>query len=123
MNLPAIKLIIAGSREFDDYPRVEYETRYFLNDYANNQISIISGTARGADRLGIRLAQEYGLGLIEMPAEWDIYGRSAGYIRNEKMAQIATHALIFWNQKSRGSRHMIEMAKKYKLDLKVVHFK
>jgi len=54
------------------------------------------------------------------PAEWHIHGKSAGYKRNEVMAQVATHCIIFWNGLSPGSRHMKDIAVKKKLVVEVV---
>lgn len=82
--------------------------------------TIISGTARGADQLGERLAREHNFPLILMPADWDTFGRRAGVVRNEEMAKIATHCIVFWDGESPGTKHMISMCKKYKLTHTVV---
>jgi predicted Rossmann fold nucleotide-binding protein DprA/Smf involved in DNA uptake len=114
-----MKLIIAGGREFNDYQLMKESFDKYIN---SNNVTIISGTARGADRLGEVLAQEYGLELIRMPANWNEYGKRAGYIRNESMANVATHALIFWDGQSNGTRHMINLAKQYDLTVYVVPY-
>ena len=114
-----MKLIIAGGREFNDYQLMKESFDRLIQA---EDITIISGTARGADRLGEVLAQEYGLELIRMPANWDKYGKSAGYRRNEAMAKVATHALIFWDGKSKGTNHMINLAKQYELTTHVVSY-
>ena len=80
------------------------------------------GTARGADRLGEKYAQDRNLSLKKFPADWNKYGRGAGYRRNEQMAEYATHAVVFWDGRSKGSEHMIRIAKEQKLNLRVVHF-
>ena len=49
------------------------------------------------------------------------YGKSAGPIRNARMAAIATHAIVFWDGVSRGSLSMINEAKSKKLYLKVIY--
>lgn len=46
------------------------------------------------------------------PANWDKYGKSAGYIRNEEMAKVADSLLAIWDGKSRGTKHMIDIATK-----------
>lgn len=115
------KLIIAGSRTFDDYGRLDYEVKHFIvNEIKSKNISIISGTANGADRLGERFAEKYKLNLIKMPANWNEYGKRAGHIRNEEMAKIATHCIVFIKDNSKGSLNMIENCKKYNLTYKVV---
>lgn len=46
------KVIVAGSRNFNDYPLLRQWCDYMLQNFHPSEISIISGTARGADRLG-----------------------------------------------------------------------
>ena len=58
-----------------------------------------------------------------MPADWNKYGKRAGYLRNADMAKEA-HALIaFWDGKSKGTNHMIQLAKQNYLTIKVVLYK
>lgn len=57
-----------------------------------------------------------------MPADWNKYGKSAGYKRNEQMAIYADACLAFWDGKSKGTKHMIGLAKRHNLRLKVVLF-
>ena len=82
--------------------------------------------ARGADQLGERLAEEYNLNLLRMPANWDLYGKRAGYLRNSDMAMYAAKEngvlVTFWDGKSRGTKHMIDLAHKHELAVHVVNF-
>lgn len=111
------KLIIAGSRDFNDYQLLK-------NSLKKKNIScIISGMARGADSLGVRYAKEHNIPLVEVPAKWDLYGKSAGYKRNLEMAEMATACICFWDGQSKGTAHMIDIAKKKNLLLKVVRYK
>lgn len=114
-----VKLIIAGGRDFTDYIQVFNSAKEFVGPA---ELTIISGMARGADMLGVRLAQDYGLDLIEMPANWDSHGRSAGYIRNAAMAREATHLLAFWDGSSRGTANMIQVGKAKGLTVKVIKY-
>lgn len=111
----AYNVIIAGGRDFENY---EYMCEK-LNDlfYNSNKfktewrpIKIISGMAKGADTLAIRYADENKLIKILFPANWKSYPRIAGFLRNEDMLSIATHLIAFWNGKSSGTKHMIEIA-------------
>lgn len=115
-----IKLIVAGSRGFDNYDFMCYYLDKCLQNLDLSQVTIISGGARGADELGERYARERGLNVLVMPAEWNKYGRGAGYIRNEEMAKIATHCVVFWDGQSRGAEHMIKTARKYALHLRYI---
>ena len=77
--------------------------------------SVVSGCARGADQLGERWAQQEGLEVTRFPAEWDRDGRAAGYMRNERMAREADALIAVWDGRSRGTGHMISMAKRWGL--------
>lgn len=61
--------------------------------------------------MGERYAKERGYAVSEHPADWDRYGKSAGYIRNKEMAEEADALMAFWDGKSRGTMHMINLAK------------
>ena len=117
-----MKLIIAGSRSFTSYELLKFEVKKFIIEQNNRPALIISGTARGADKLGERFATEYGIPIDRWPAKWEELGIRAGLIRNEEMAQIATHCIVFWDGKSRGTKNMIDVAIKYNLTVKIVHF-
>jgi len=114
------KVIIAGGREFDNYETLSSVCDEFLKD--KKDVQIISGTARGADSLGEKYAIERRYSLVKVPAKWDKYGKSAGYKRNEEMAQMADCLIAFWDGKSKGTGHMIKLSKKYNLKTKVVNY-
>lgn len=116
------KLIIAGSREFNDYKLLETEVHKFLSGKTIGETEIVSGTARGADKLGERLAAEYKLKLAKFPADWDTFGKSAGYRRNAEMAKYANGCIVFWDGVSKGTKHMIDLAEREGLDLKIVSY-
>lgn len=98
-----MKTIIAGSREFTDldYMSACIEALDFTPTV------IISGTARGADRLGEVWASKHSIPIDKFPADWNRYGNSAGFIRNQEMAAEGDVLLAFWNGKSKGTNHMI----------------
>lgn len=114
-------IIIAGCRYFNDYSKVEKEVMNYIGPFIGKiDIEIISGGATGADALGERFAKEHNLSLKIIPADWKTYGRSAGPRRNEQMARIAGTLIAFWDGKSRGTKNMIDTARKLGLRVKVV---
>lgn len=113
-------IIIAGCRDFNDYSVVEKEVMDFIGKFIG-KIEIISGGAIGADALGERFAKEHNLSLKVVPADWKTYGRSAGPRRNEQMARMAGTLIAFWDGKSRGTKNMIDTAKKLGMRVKVVN--
>ena len=85
-------------------------------------VVIISGFAIGADKLGERYAKERNLELIRMPAKWNKFDKMAGYIRNVEMAKVANACVVFWDGSSKGSKHMIDTAERYNLELRVIKY-
>lgn len=122
MNNPNFKVIIAGTRDFSDYGLLSQKCDAILSTKKmDNNIIVVSGTARGADRLGERYARERGYRIERYPADWDRDGNSAGPIRNAKMADNA-HALIaFWDGQSRGTKNMIDTARAKGLAVRVIN--
>lgn len=107
------KLIIAGTRTFDDYELLRRHTDYLLSNI-KDEIEIVSGHARGADSLGERYAKERGFQLKLFPADWERYGKTAGFRRNTQMAQYADALLVFYDGVSHGTAHMIRTMKETK---------
>ena len=109
------RVIIAGGRDFTDYQLLRQKCDKILGEKSKtSQIVIVSGTARGADRLGERYARERGFQVERYPADWDADGKSAGPIRNAKMAENADALIAFWNGevKHSGTYNMIDTAMK-----------
>lgn len=119
-----IKVIIAGTRDFNDYDFLKKNVDYFLQGINpnNEEIEIVSGNARGADKLGERYAKEHNLPVKLFPANWDKYGKRAGYLRNQEMANYSDVLIAFWDEKSKGTKHMIDIAKKQGLTVIVVGY-
>lgn len=119
-----IKVIIAGTRDFNDYAFLKKNVDYFLQGINpnNEEIEIVSGNARGADKLGERYAKENNLPVKLFPANWDKYGKRAGYLRNQEMANYSDMLIAFWDEKSKGTKHMIDIAKKQDLTVIVVGY-
>lgn len=116
------KVIIAGSRGFDNYELLKKRMDKLLQKKKPEDIEIVSGTAKGADSLGERYAKERGYTLKRLPAEWDKYGKRAGYIRNYEMAVYADACVVFWDEESNGTRNMIYSAKVRKIQLRAFDF-
>ena len=116
-----MKIIIAGSRNITDYELVK---RAILDsgftDLPNQSTEIVSGMARGVDMLAVRYAREYNLSLYEFPADWNKYGRAAGMIRNDDMAQFADALIAIWDGCSVGTKGMIDIARSRRLKIFVV---
>ena len=87
-----------------------------------HNVIIVSGHAPGADSLGEKFAADHNLKCELHPADWKRHGRAAGPIRNEEMAEVSDALIAFWDGKSRGTRSMIEIARRKGLQVAVVRY-
>lgn len=152
--MKGLRIIIAGGRDFDNYPLLRAESLRVIAEKAQSigvnkipkeQITIISGKAKGADTKGEEFAKEFSLNLKEYPAEWNNldlepcrvaenergqYNALAGLARNVKMAEYACSDLenfipiliAFWDGKSKGTKHMIDTAKNKNMEVNIVQY-
>ena len=110
------RIIVCGTRHWTNRERIA--DRLFDCPVTS---TIVHGAARGADKIAGQEAQKLGLLIEEHPADWDRYGKSAGYRRNELMAQLGADLCIaFWDGSSLGTQHMIDLAKKYGIPVEIV---
>ena len=133
-----VRIVIAGSRFFNDYKTLEEvvirklfelnktypeyniltvrrsEKSYKINP---ENIEIISGMASGADSLAVKFANNYGLKLVEFPAEWkNLNAVPCKIMENSHGRYNATSddafgvLILFWDGKSKGSKNMKNQA-------------
>lgn len=72
--------------------------------------SIVSGGARGVDSWASEAAVDLGLRLTEHNADWDRYGRSAGFRRNQMIVDSSDLLIAFWDFNSKGTRDTVVKA-------------
>ena len=87
-----------------------------------NISTIIEGEARGADTLARRYGERHGINIEKYPADWELYGRRAGPIRNGRMLKEGTPELVvaFLAKDSRGTQNMIDQSRKAGIEVHVV---
>jgi hypothetical protein len=113
-----MRLIIAGSRNAT-YRAVFMAFSAWVETHGAPS-AVLCGGARGADRYGQMLAGNYGYPIEMFLPDWDNYGKRAGFLRNQQMAKYADALLAIWDGESKGTRHMIDIAKKQGLEVEVV---
>lgn len=111
------RVIVAGGRDFTDYPTLRDMLDKVLVNLDN--VVIVSGSAHGADRLGEQYAKQRGLKLVMFPADWESNGKAAGPIRNRMMAEYSDYLVAFWDGKSKGTKNMIDTAREEGLQVRV----
>lgn len=105
--------IVCGGRTFKDIAVV----RQAIADEAPNLI--IEGGAKGADSLARLVAIEQGIQIIEIPANWEKWGRSAGPQRNNLMITVAqiiareydSEIVVIAMPGGTGTNHMVTAAR------------
>lgn len=119
-----VRVIIAGGRDFNDLNLMSEKCDYYLSDAIQKgyTIEIVSGTAKGADKLGEQYAKSKGYRIAYFPADWNQYGKRAGYLRNQQMANFADALIAFWDHSSKGTKHMIDIAKAKKMPVRIVKY-
>jgi len=105
-----MRVIIAGSRGITQPSLVLFAVRKAEIKYGITITEVVSGHARGVDRLGERYAAERGIRIRVFEAQWKRFGRSAGHIRNRAMAEYADALIALWDGVSRGTSDMISRA-------------
>ncbi len=118
------RVVIAGCRNYNNYDEAkEYIDFCIQNLRKEHTLIFLSGGCKGADNLGERYAKENGFKIEYYPAHWEKHGKSAGPIRNLKMAQICDFVICFWDGKSKGTKSMIEYSKRFNKQCKVYYIK
>ena len=113
-------VIIAGGRNFDDYLALKKYCDHLLQN--KSEVIIISGKANGADKLSEQYAKEKNFPIAEFPANWNAYGKAAGFKRNKEMGIYADALIAFWDCKSKGTKHMIDTAKFKDIPTKIFYY-
>jgi hypothetical protein len=111
-----VKLAVIGSRDFTNYVLLKAE----LLPFKDKIQVIISGGAIGADTLAEKFADEFGIPKIIHLAEWDKYGKRAGFIRNELIINDCDAVVAFWDGESKGTKNSIDIANKQGKPVKTI---
>ncbi len=110
-----MKTIIAGSRDINDMDKL-YKALISVNWPITE---VVSGGARGVDMLGEQWAFDKGIIFTRFPANWEKFGRGAGFIRNAEMANYAEALVAIWDGCSKGTGNMIDLARAKRLKIHV----
>ena len=120
------KVIVSGGRDFENYSYLK-ESLYKILVDIKEPIVIVSGGANGADMLGERYARSKGYEIERHPAQWELFGRSAGHRRNAEMGISVKEngkgmLVAFYDMKSKGTSNMIDIAERYNIPYRVIEY-
>jgi hypothetical protein len=85
-------VLVCGGRDFVD-ERLLYrvlDRRHAMAPFSK----LVHGNARGADSMAARWATDRAVPVVGYPAQWDLYGRSAGPRRNAQMLELEKPDLV-----------------------------
>lgn len=117
-----MRVLITGSRDWDDANIIRKALIKLVTHTASEPITLISGACpTGADRMCEVIFQDIWGGTIERhPADWEKYGKRAGFVRNAEMVNLgADFCLAFIKNNSKGATMTKELAEKAGIRVKV----
>lgn len=105
---------MCGSRTAspDDYPFVKLTLDKLIAKHEGETITIVSGGAKGVDKMAENYAKERNYAILVFKADWDTFGNAAGYMRNVGIVNASDEVAAFWDMKSPGTKHTIDITKK-----------
>lgn len=120
------RIIIAGSKAFNDYDLFKKTIEGFVKDFDKEDVEIISDSVDGADALSELWAKDNDYKFKKYIANFEDYGTAAEHRCHVDMVKYAAEedgALIaFWNGNSPGTKHIINTAMQHGIDLEIVRF-
>lgn len=109
-----LRVIVCGDRNWSDRDRVKEVISAFA-ERLNQPMTIVDGSAKGADSMANNVAEELGLETERYPASWSQLGKRAGPIRNQEMLDQGVDFVIAFHSdldSSKGTRDMVTRARK-----------
>lgn len=101
-------ILVCGGR---DYRRWDEVCRVL--DRTPGISAVVHGAASGADSLAHQWAVSRGIAHRAFPANWGLYGRRAGFLRNEQMLhENPDIAEVIAFPGGKGTAHMVDAARK-----------
>jgi hypothetical protein len=98
------RILVCGGRDYGD-------TKAINRTLAEIEPKcVIHGGARGADMLAGSWARRQGIPVIEVAAQWERYGKKAGYLRNRWMLELCAPDLVVAFPGGKGTRMMVDLA-------------
>lgn len=115
-----LNIAIIGSRSFNDYNLLVSELSKL--DILNENLTIVSGGAKGADMLAEKYADENDYNKKIFKPNWKKYGRGAGIVRNKEIIENSDLVIAFWDGTSKGTKSSIDLAKKFNKEIIVITY-
>lgn len=105
-----MRTIIAGSRE--GFSLADVHRAIEKSGFQDEITEVVSGGARGVDRLGEGWGKARGLPVRQFIPDWEKHKKGAAHVRNQEMADYASALILVWDGVSTGSADMLQRAQK-----------
>ena len=109
-----MRIIVCGGRDYKD----EQYVWDVLFQYIDWNLTIIEGGAKGADRFAANFARYYNVHNITFHANWKLYGKRAGPLRNIEMLKEGKPDLVIAFPGGKGTAHMVRIALEAGIEVK-----
>ncbi len=112
-----MNICVSGCRHFNQKAFIIEHLDILL---AGREFTLISGNAKGVDRIAEKYAKEHMIEVKPFIPDWDTYRKSAGMKRNVEMAKVSDMLIAFWDRESNGTGHMIRTMNEMKKPVFIV---
>lgn len=120
---PELRVLVCGSRTWEDIAPIYSYLTGLIGEYPSQRIRVAHGAAQGADTVGASAAEALGLDVEAYPAQWDLYGKRAGFLRNAQMIdEFQPHLVLALSEHpiTKGTQHTVNLAKKAGIPVHVI---
>lgn len=108
-----MKIAVTGGRNFNNLELIKEAFKPFIGQ----DVILAHGDARGADRLCAEYAKELGWKVIAYPANWKLYSKKAGPIRNQQILDDFKPEILLAFEGNSGTFDMVCRASKANIQI------
>jgi hypothetical protein len=101
-----MRIAVVGSREYGCMEAVEQ----FVWECERTTV-IVSGGATGVNRAAVRHARLLSMPYEEYMPDWNRHGKRSGALRNMEIVNKSDEIVAFWDERSRGTKIAMDMAR------------